>query len=54
MAKPHISVRLEQDLADRLKDEADKERRTVSSYVRNLLADSLITKPAAPQHGAAQ
>jgi predicted DNA-binding protein len=41
MAKPLISVRLEQELADRLKDQAEKDRRTVSSYVRNLIADTL-------------
>jgi predicted DNA-binding protein len=39
--KPLISVRLEQELADRLKDQAEKDRRTVSSYCRNLIADAL-------------
>ena len=52
MAKPLISVRLEQDLADRLKDQAEKDRRTVSSYVRNLIADTLTAQPAINQPGA--
>jgi predicted DNA-binding protein len=52
MAKPLISVRLEQDLADRLKDQAEKDRRTVSSYVRNLIADTLPAQPAINQPGA--
>jgi predicted transcriptional regulator len=52
MAKPLISVRLEQDLADRLKDQAEKDRRTVSSYVRNLIADTLPAQPVINQPGA--
>jgi predicted DNA-binding protein len=48
MAKPLISVRLEQELADRLKDQAEKDRRTVSSYVRNLIADTLQGREERP------
>jgi predicted DNA-binding protein len=48
MAKPLISVRLEQELADRLKDQAEKDRRTVSSYVRNLIADTLQSREEHP------
>ena len=52
MAKPLISVRLEQDLADRLKDQAEKDRRTVSSYCRILIEDA-IAKRATEQRNAA-
>ena len=48
MAKPLISVRIEQELADRLKDQAEKDRRTVSSYVRNLIADTLQPREERP------
>jgi predicted DNA-binding protein len=46
--KPLISVRLEQDLADRIKDQAEKDRRTVSSYCRNLIADALHNREERP------
>jgi predicted DNA-binding protein len=52
MSKPLISVRLEQELADRLKDQAEKDRRTVSAYVRNLITDA-IAKCATEQRSAA-
>jgi predicted DNA-binding protein len=48
MAKPLISIRLEQELADRLKDQAEKDRRTVSSYCRNLIADALQNREERP------
>jgi predicted DNA-binding protein len=41
MAKELISVRLDPQEADRLKDLAEKDRRTVSNFVRNLIADTL-------------
>jgi hypothetical protein len=46
--KPLISVRLEQELADRLKDQAEKDRRTVSAYCRNLIADALQSREERP------
>lgn len=52
MSKPLISVRLERELADRLKNEAEKDRRTVSSYVRNLIADTLSKGQQEQQHAA--
>jgi predicted DNA-binding protein len=52
MAKPLISVRLEQELADRLKDRAEKDRRTVSSYCRNLIADALQKNREERPHAA--
>ena len=48
MAKPLISVRLEQELADRLKHQAEKDSRTVSSYVRKLIADTLQDRAERP------
>jgi predicted DNA-binding protein len=48
MAKPLISVRLEQELADRLKDQAEKDRRTVSGFVRNLIEDTLQSREDRP------
>jgi hypothetical protein len=53
MASELLSVRVEPELAARVKVEASKDRRTVSSFVRNLRADTLIAKPAGEQqHGA--
>ena len=47
-----LSVRVEAELAERVKAEAGRDRRTVSSFVRNLIADTLSAKPA-PQHQGA-
>ncbi|WP_445215682.1 hypothetical protein ACKWRH_24945 [Bradyrhizobium sp. Pa8] len=44
---PLISVRVEKELADRLKDGAEKDRRTVSQFARNILADALSKQPEA-------
>ncbi len=48
-----LSVRIPPELAARVKAEADRSRRTVSSYVHLLLADTLPAKPADQQQGAA-
>jgi hypothetical protein len=52
MASELLSVRVEPELAERVKVEASRDRRTVSSFVRNLLADTLTVKPAANHPGA--
>jgi predicted HicB family RNase H-like nuclease len=52
MASELLSVRVKPELAARVKVEASKDRRTVSSFVRNMLADRLTAKPAVAEHGA--
>jgi hypothetical protein len=54
MATELLSVRVEPELALRVKAEAGRDRRTVSSFVRNLIADTLTVKPAADQHQEAR
>jgi hypothetical protein len=45
MSKPElISTRVEPELAERIKSEAEKDRRTVSQFVRNTLADALDSR----------
>ena len=42
-----LSIRVEPELAERVKVEALRDRRTVSTFVRNLLADTLAKSQAA-------
>jgi predicted DNA-binding protein len=42
-----LSIRVEPELAERVKVEASRDRRTVSDFVRLLLADSLARSPPA-------
>lgn len=39
-----ISTRLDPELAARVKAEAERERRTVSNLVRNLIADAIAAR----------
>jgi predicted HicB family RNase H-like nuclease len=49
-----LSVRVEPELAERVKVEALRDRRTVSTFVRNLLADTLAkSQPASPERRSA-
>jgi hypothetical protein len=49
-----LSVRVEPELAARVKAEAGLSRRTVSSFVHLLLADALPAKPSADQQQGAR
>jgi hypothetical protein len=42
----HFTVRVDKDLARRVRAEAEKDRRTVSSLVRIVLADRYPAQPA--------
>ncbi|MDB5616595.1 hypothetical protein [Tardiphaga sp.] len=44
-----ISTRVEPELAARVKSEADRDRRTVSSFVKIVLADALAARLAAAE-----
>ena len=39
--KQTLQVRIDKQILDKLKEEARKDRRTVSEYTRNLIQDSL-------------
>ncbi len=43
-----ISTRLEPGLAEKLRAEAGRERRTISNFVRMLIQDSLAARSAQP------
>ncbi|WP_083860174.1 ribbon-helix-helix protein, CopG family [Bradyrhizobium diazoefficiens] len=46
IAKKRVAVRLEEELEEAIRAAAGKERRTVSQFVRNVLADAVAKKPA--------
>jgi hypothetical protein len=53
MSKPElISTRVEPELAERIKSEAEKDRRTISQFVRNTLADALAEPKSRTEAGA--
>jgi len=41
-----ISTRVEPKLAERIKTEAERDRRTVSQFIRNLIADAFAADEA--------
>jgi hypothetical protein len=45
-----LSVRVEPELAERVKLEASRDRRTVSTFVRNLVEDSLAKRKPASEN----
>jgi len=47
-----ITTRVDHELAERIKTAAERDRRPVSQFVRNLLADATATA-AATEHGQA-
>jgi len=42
-----ITTRVDHDLAERIKSAAERDRRPVSQFVRNVLADATKQSPAA-------
>lgn len=48
-----LSVRVEAELAERVKTEAVRDRRTVSAFIRNLIADTLSARTSGPREGTA-
>ena len=47
-----VACRVEPDLADRLRAAAEKERRPLSQYLRNLLDDAMKRSSSNPQQAA--
>jgi hypothetical protein len=43
-----ITTRVDEALAEKIEQAADRERRAVSAFVRNLLADALEKPPQGP------
>jgi predicted transcriptional regulator len=48
-----ITTRVDEELEERVKAAADRDRRPVSSFVRNVLADAVADQNTKPEHGAA-